>query len=117
MLSFSENNQADVVEAFNSTPRYLDDLLYTVNPYIEQMVGQVYLTELQLNKTNSFDTEAPCLDLDLSITNDSVSFKIYDKLNDFKFEIVNFPFLDGDLPRSPSYGVTFVTYSFCECMF
>ena len=34
-----------------------------------------------------------------------VSSKVYDKRNDFNSEIVNFPFLDGDVPRSPSYGV------------
>ena len=59
----------------------------------------------QLNKANSSDTEAPFLDLNLSITNGIVSSKIYDKRDDFNFEIVNFPFLDGDVPRSPSYGV------------
>ena len=53
---FSDNNRADVVEAFNSTS----------------------------------DTEAPYLDLDLSITNGIVSSKIYDKLDGFNFEIVNF---------------------------
>ena len=41
----------------------------------------------------------------MSITNGIVSSKIYDKRDDFNFEIVNFPFLDGDVPRSPSYGV------------
>ena len=105
MLSLSDNNQADIIEAFNSTSRYLDDLLNIDNPYFEQMVGQIYPTELQLNKANSSDTEAPFLDLNLSITNGIVSSKIYDKRNDFNFEIVNFPFLDGDVPRSPSYGV------------
>ena len=69
------------------------------------MVGQIYPTELQLNKANSSDTEAPFLDLNLSITNGIVSSKIYDKRDDFNFEIVNFPFLDGDVPRSPSYGL------------
>ena len=69
------------------------------------MVGQTYPTELQLNKANSSDTEAPFLDLNLSITNGIVSSKINDKRDDFNFEIVNFPFLDGDVPRSPSYGV------------
>ena len=58
-----------------------------------------------LNKANFFYTEAPFLNLDLSITNDIVSYKNYDKWDDFKFVIVNFPFLDGDIPRSPSYGV------------
>ena len=69
------------------------------------MVGQIYPTELQLNMANSSDTEAPSLDLVLSKTNGIVSSKIYDKRGDFSFEIINFPFLDGDVPRSPSYGV------------
>ena len=69
------------------------------------MVGQIYPTELQLNMANSSDTEAPFWDLNLSIRNGIVSFKIYDKRDDFNFEIVNFPFLDGDSPRFPFYGV------------
>ena len=43
--------------------------------------------------------------LDLSITNNIVSSKIYDKRDDFNFEIVNFPFLDGDVPHPPSYRI------------
>ena len=41
----------------------------------------------------------------MSIYNSIVSSKIYDKRDDFNFEMVNFPFLDGDFPCSPSYGV------------
>ena len=73
MLSLSDNNQTDIIEAFNSTSRYLDDLLNIDKPYFEQMVGQIYPTELQLNKANSSDTEAPFFDLNLSITNGIVS--------------------------------------------
>ena len=69
------------------------------------MVSQIYPSELQLNKANASDTEAAFLDLHLSISNGIVSTKIYDKRDDFDFEIVNFPFLDGDVPRSTSYGV------------
>ena len=54
---------------------------------------------------NKFNTEAPFLDLHLFISNGFVSSKIYDKRDDFDFDIVNFPFLDGDVPRSTSYGV------------
>ena len=79
MFSLSDNNQTDIIEALNSTSRYLDDVLNTNNPYFEQMVGQIYPTELQLNKANTSDTEAPILDLNLSITNGIVSSKIYDK--------------------------------------
>ena len=69
------------------------------------MVSRIYPSELQLNKANTSDTEAAFLDLHLSIYNDIVSTKIYDKRDDFDFEIVNFPFLDGDVPRYTSYGV------------
>ena len=102
MFSLSDNDQTDIIEAFNSTSRYLDDLLNIDNSYFEQMVGQIYPTELQLN---SSDSEAPFLDLNLSITNGIVSSKIYDKRDDFSFEIVNFPFLDGGVSRSPSYCI------------
>ena len=62
MLSLSDNNQTDIIEVFNPTSRYLDDLLNINNPYFEQMVGQIYPTELQLNKANSSDIEAPFSD-------------------------------------------------------
>ena len=58
-----------------------------------------------MNKANTSDTEVPFLDLHLSISNGFVSSKIYDKRDDFDFDIVNFPFLDGDVPRGNSYGV------------
>ena len=89
----------------STTSRYLDDILNVNNVYFENMVSQIYPSELQLNKANTSDTEAAFLDLHLSISNDIVSTKIYDKRDDFDFEIVNFPFLDGDVPRSTSYGV------------
>ena len=67
MQDLSSDNQADVIKAFNSTSRYLDDLLNIDNPYFEGMVNQIYPPELQLNKANTSDTEAPFLDLHLSI--------------------------------------------------
>ena len=105
MKSLSRENQADIIEAFNSTSRYLDDLFNVDNIYFDQMVDRIYPTELQLNRANSSDTEAPFLDLNLCISNDTVSTKIYDKRDDFDFDIVNFPFLDGDATRRTSYGV------------
>ena len=76
---------SDIIEAFDSTSRYFDDLLIIDNPYFEHMVDQIYPTELQLNMANSANTEAPFLDLDLSITNSIVSAKIYDEQDDFNF--------------------------------
>ena len=59
MKSLSRENQADIIEAFNSSSRYLDDLLNIDNIYFDQMVDRIYPTELQLNTANSSDTEAP----------------------------------------------------------
>ena len=92
MDSLDHDNQADVIEAFNSTSRYLDVLLNIDNPYFEGMVNQVYPPELQLNKASTTDTEAPFLDLHLSVANGFVS-STYDMRNDFDFDVVNFPWL------------------------
>ena len=62
MTSLSVYNQVDIIEAFNSTSRYLDGLPHIDNPYFEGMVNQMYPPELQLNKANTSDTEAPFLD-------------------------------------------------------
>ena len=58
MREISWDTQADIIEAFNSTSRYLDDLLNVDTVHFEQMVDRIYPAELQLNKANSSDTEA-----------------------------------------------------------
>ena len=58
------------------------------NRNFQGMVNQIYRPELQLNKANISDTEAPCLDLHLSVANGFISSKIY-KCDDFDFDIVN----------------------------
>ena len=77
-------------DSFNTTSRYLDDILNINNVYCDNTVSQIYPSELQINKANTSDTEAAFLDFHLSISNDIVSTKIYDKRDDFDFEIVNF---------------------------
>ena len=70
----------------------MDDILNIDNVYFDNMVSQIYPSEIQLNKANASDTEAAFLDLHLSISNDIVSTN--DKRDDFDFD-----------PRSTSYGV------------
>ena len=69
------------------------------------MAYRIYPAELHLFRANSSDTEAPFLDLNLSIINGIVSTKPYDKRDNFDYDIVNFPFVDDDIPRRPYYGV------------
>ena len=81
-------------------PDILTIILNIDNVYFDTMISQIYPSELQLNKANTSDTKAAFLDLHLSISNDIVSTKIYDKRDDFDFEMVIFPFLNGDVPLS-----------------
>ena len=92
MVSLSDDEQADVSDALNTTSRYLDDILNINNVYFDNMVSQIYPSELQLNKFSTSYTKTAFLDLHLSISNDIVSTKIYDKRDDFDFEIVNIHF-------------------------
>ena len=105
IISLSDDKQADIFDAFNTTSRYLDNILNIDNIYFDDMVSQIFTPELQLNKANTSDSKAAFLDLHLSVSNDIVSTKIYGKRDNFDFEIVNFPFSDGDVSRSTSYGV------------
>ena len=113
MMSLSDYNQDDVIDAFNTTSRYFDDILNINNVYFDNMVCQIYPPELQLNKANTSDTETAFLDLHLSISNGFLSTKIYDKRDDLDFEIVNFPFLDGDVPPYILWSLYLSTHSFC----
>ena len=103
MVSLTADKYAEIIEAFNSTSRYLDDLSNIDNTYFDSMVKQIYPSELQLNKANSSDTEGPFLDLNLTISDGFVSSKIYHKRYDF--DIINFTFLDEDIPLATSCGV------------
>ena len=88
MMSLSVENQSEIIEAFSSTSRYLDDLMNIDNTYFDGLISQIYAPsfhplshpppELQLNKANSSDTEAAFLDLHLSIVDGFVSCKIYE---------------------------------------
>ena len=67
-LSLSDDKKSEVIEAFNSTSRYLDDLFNIDDNFFDSMVSHIYPSELQLNKTNVSETEASFLDLYLSIS-------------------------------------------------
>ena len=57
MMSISDKKQVDIIDAFNTTSRYLDDILYINNVYFDNMVSQIYPSELQLNKAYTSDTK------------------------------------------------------------
>ena len=57
MTSLSDDNKADIIDAFNTTSRYLDDILNIGDVYFHNMVSQIYPSDLKLNKGNASDTK------------------------------------------------------------
>ena len=89
MVFLSGDKQADIIDAFNTISRYLDNIsnINTCNVYFNNMVCQIYPSDLQLNEANTSDTEAAFFDLHLSISNDILPTKLFDKRDDFDFEM------------------------------
>ena len=75
------------------------------NNFFDSMANHIYPSEPQLNKANLSETEASICDLHLSTSDGFVKTKFFYKRDDFDFDFVNFPFLDGDFPHSTTYGV------------
>ena len=67
MLSLKSDTQSDIIEAFNNTSCYLDDIFNIDNPFSDTLFPFIYPKELRLNKTNESDFSAPFLDLDLDL--------------------------------------------------
>ena len=105
MSNLQKSKRYDLIDMFNDTSRYLDDIFTIDNPEFEKHIPDIYPTELQLNKANTSDTETSFLDLNIKVIGSDVHTSVYDKRDDFGFPIVNFPWLSGDVPRLPSYGV------------
>ena len=104
MLSTGKKKR--LASQFNFTYRYIDDELSINNPYSDNYLGQMYPAELEIKDTTESNTFASYLDLLLSIKSDGQMRTIlYDKRDDFKFHITNFPFLSSNIPSSPAYGV------------
>ena len=69
------------------------------------MALSIYPEAMKLNKENSDNQKATFLDLDETIINNKIIVKVYDKRDDYKFEIVNYPRLSGNIPLKAAYGV------------
>ena len=88
------------------TFRYIDDILSLNNPKFGDYIDVIYPQELQIQDTTDAGNWANYLDLRLEFdTNGSLTTQLYDKRDDFNFSIVNFPFIDNNIPESPAYGV------------
>ena len=94
-----------LAQSFNFTYRYIDDVLSLNNANFSDYLHSIYPEELEIKDTTESSHSASYLDLLLDIDDTKLCTKIYDKRDDFDFAIVNFPFLDSNIPASPAYGV------------
>ena len=91
---------------YSITNRYIDDIFSPNDHKFSDYVYDIYPVELEIKETTDGKYHSSFLDLLLEIDKDSrLRVKIYDKRDDFNFDIVIFPFLCGNIPQSPSYGV------------
>ena len=105
MSNLHKSKQYDLIDMFNDTSRYLDDIFTIDNHECEKHIPDIYPTELQLNKAITSDKETSFLDLNIKVVGSDVHISVYDKRDDFGFPILNFPWFSGDVPRLPSYVV------------
>ncbi len=96
-----------LAKKFSLIFRYIDDLICINNEDFEKYISKIYTTDhLELKETTEGDREASYLDLMVSITPDGrLEFRLYDKRDQFNFYIVNFPYMDSNIPVKPAYGV------------
>ena len=99
MSNLHKSNRYDLIDMFNDTSQYLDDIFTIDNPEFEKHIPDIYPTELQLNKANTSDKETSFLDLNIKDIDSDGHTSVYDKCDDFGFPIVNFSWLSGDVHR------------------
>ena len=91
---------------FNNTTRFIDDLSTLNNDgVLSKEKEHVYPPEMVLNKENANDQEGTFLDISVNVVHNMFISRIYDKRNDFNFEIVNYPDLSGNIPKRQAYGI------------
>ena len=105
MSDLHKSKRHDLIDKFNDTSRYLDDIFTIDNPGFEKYIPDIYPAELKLNKANTSEEETSFLDLNIKVIGSDIHTSIYDQHDDFGFPFVNFPWLSGDVPRLPSYGI------------
>ena len=107
LSNLQKSKRFDLINKFNDTSRYFDDIFTIDNPAFAEHVPDIYPRKLQLNKANASDKETSFLDLNIKVIGNNIHTSVYDKRDDFGFPIVNFPLLSGDFPFLDSHHMVF----------
>ena len=98
-------NNITLAKRFNFTTWYIDDVLTLNNSRFVTEIQHIYPSELDLKRTTENSTSLSYLDVLITIDKGKYSTNVYDKRDDFGFNIVNFPHLCGNIPSKPAYRV------------
>ena len=90
---------------FNFNRRYIDDLFVANFPEFKNHIHEIYSRELEIKLESSNPKNLSYLDLRIMSNNSNLTFSVYDKRDDFSFEIVNYPFSDSCIPKRSALGV------------
>ena len=94
-----------MAKRFCNTVRYIDDLLALNNKKFEEEIVNIYPPELTLKRTTESDTTLSYLDVSISICQGKFITEVFDKRDNFNFNIVNYPYMCSNIPTKPTYGV------------
>ena len=83
MSNLQKSKRFDLIDKFNDTSRYLDDIFTIDNPAFAEHIPDIYPRELRLNKANTSDTETSFLDLNIEVIGSNIHTSVYDKRDDF----------------------------------
>jgi hypothetical protein len=105
-IKLYETNSVEELAKLEHVYRYQDDLLsLNDSGLLESVLNEIYPPEMVINKTNISARKTNFLDLTISIYRGKFLVKLYDKRNDYNFDVINYPFLDGNIPKGQSYGI------------
>ena len=88
MSDLHKSKRHDLIDMFNDTSQYLDDIFTIDNPEFEKYIPDIYPAELQLNKANTSDKETSFLDLNIKVNGSDIHTSVYDKRDEFGFPIL-----------------------------
>ena len=120
MSDLQKSKRFDLIDKFNDTSRYLDDIFTIDNPDFEKHIPDIYPAELQLNKANTSDKETSFLDLNIKVIGSDIHTSVYDKRDDFGFPIVNFPcykWSTDSVHKNPPNICWYTMPSYCAYIF
>ena len=109
-----KSDKRHLAKSFCFAYRYIDDVLSINNSKFGDYISIIYPVELEIKNITDADHHASYLDLLLKYGNfNRLQVKLYDKKDDFNFDIVNFPFSSSNIPQP----LCISTYSVCPRFF